>query len=257
MDERHQPAGERWAQLTEVGRITLQSGEGGVRVGLPEERDASGEALVEHQPQRVQVGPPVEALTAYLLRRQVLRRAHHHVVAGEIVIPAVETLGDSEIGEQHPAVGGEEDVARLHVAVDEPGPMGSVERSGDARPDVDRQLGAQPRLDVEDLAQTLAVDQLHHHRLASLVLEGVVDGDDVGVVEPGDGNRLATEPFGDDDVGGERGFEPLHGDPPVESDIGGEPYFRHPALTEPSLETVSIGEHGGLVGARLITHLRC
>ena len=155
----------------------------------------------------------------------------------------VEALGDPEVGQQHPAVGGDEDVARLDVAVDEAGVVGGVEGGGDARADVDRQLGAQPRLHVEQLAQALAVDELHHDGLAAAVLEDVVHGDDVGVGQAGDGDGLATEALGDDGIGGQARLEPLQGDLAVERDVGGQPHLGHAALGQPSLEPVAPGEH--------------
>ena len=216
MDQVDEPDRQRRAQAAEVGRVALQAGERGVGVGLAEERHPAGEALVQHEAERVEVGATVEAAAADLLGRQVLGRAHHDVVAGEVVVAGLETLGDAEVGEQHPAVGGDQDVARLDVAVHEPGAVRGVERGGDARADVDRELGAEPLLRVEQLAQALAVDELHHDGLAALVLEHVVDGDDVRVAQPGDGDGLATEPLGDDRVGGEVGLEPLDGDLAVE-----------------------------------------
>ena len=236
---------DRRAQAAEVGRIALQAGEGGVGVGLAEERHPAGEALVQHEPQRVEVGPPVEAAAAHLLGRQVLGRPHHDVVAGQVVAGAVEALGDPEVGQQDPAVGGDEDVARLDVAVDEAGVVGGVERRRDARADVDRQLGAQPGLHVEQLAQALAVDELHDDGLAALVLEDVVDGDDVRVGQPGHGDGLTAETLGDDRVGGQARLEPLEGDLAIERDVGGEPHLGHPALRQSPLEPVAPGEHDG------------
>ena len=162
----------------------------------------------------------------------------------------VEALGDAEVGEQHPAVGGDEDVAGLDVAVDEAGVVGGVEGRRDARADVDRQLGAEPGLHVEQLAQALAVDELHDDGLAALVLEHVVDGDDVRVGQAGDGDGLAAEALGDDGVGGQARLEPLEGDLAVERDVGGQPHLGHPALGQPPLEPVAAGEHDRRLGAR-------
>ena len=120
----------------------------------------------------------------------------------------------------------------------------------DARADVDRQLGAEPGLHVEQLAQALAVDELHDDGLAALVLEDVVDGDDVGVGQAGDGDGLAAEALGDDGVGGEARLEPLQGDLAVERDVGGEPHLGHAALGQPPLEPVAVGEHDRVGTAR-------
>ena len=82
-----------------------------------------------------------------------------------------------------------------------PAAVGLVEGAGDRGADVDRQLGPETLLRVEQLTEALAVDELHDDRLAALVDDDVVDGDDVGVGEAGDGDRLATESLGDDGVG--------------------------------------------------------
>ena len=216
MDELDERRGQRRAEPGEVGRVALEPGERGVGVGLAEERHPSGEALVEHEAERVQVGAAVEPLAADLLGRQVLGRAHHHVVAGQVVAGRVEALGDAEVGEQHPAVGRDQDVAGLDVAVDQAGAVRGVERAGDAGADVHRELGAEPLLLVEQLAQALAVDELHHDGLAAVVVDRVVDGDDVRVVQLGDGDRLATEPLGHDRIGRERRLEQLDARPAVE-----------------------------------------
>ena len=178
----------------------MQAGERGVGVGLAEERHASREALVQHEPERVEIGATVELLAADLFGRQVLGRAHHDVVAGEVGVGRLETLGDAEVGEQHATVGRDHDVAGLHVAVDEAGLVGMVERERHAGTDVAGELGAEPLLRVEQLAQALAFDELHDHRLATVLLEDVVHRDDVRMVEAGGGDRLAPEPFGHDRI---------------------------------------------------------
>ena len=126
--------------------------------------------------------------------------------------------------------------------MDEAGPMGGVEGSSDARADVDRQLGAEPGLHVEQLAQALAVDELHDHGLAAAFGEHVVDGDDVRMGEPGDGNGLAAEALGDDGIGRQTRLQPLQGDASIEREISGEPDLSHPTLGETTLQPVPAGE---------------
>ncbi len=201
MDHGHQCSGQRGSQPGEIGRVALEPGECGVGVGLAEERNASGETFVEHEAERVQVGAAVELLAAHLLGRQVLRRAHHDVVAREIGIGRLQPLGDAEVGQQHAPVRGDHDVARLDVTMDETGLVGMVECECHARADVTREFGTQPLLGVEQLAKALAFHELHHDGLATVLFEHVVDGDDVRVVEAGRGDRLAPESLGDDRVG--------------------------------------------------------
>ena len=70
-------------------------------------------------------------MAANLLGGQVLGGTHHDVVARKVLIDRVEGLRDPEVGEEHPPVLGEEDVAGLHVAVNEAGSMRLVERPSD------------------------------------------------------------------------------------------------------------------------------
>ena len=239
VDQVDQPDRQRRSQVSEVGRIALQAGERGVGIGLAQEWHASGEALVQHQPERVQVGATIEAATAHLLGREVLGRTHHDVVAGEVLVARFETLGDAEVGQQHPSVGRDEDVARLDVAVHESGAVRLVERTGDRRADVDRQFGTEPLLRIEQLAQTLAVDELHHDRLAAFVDDDVVHGDDVGMTEAGDGDRFAPESLGDDRIAGQIRLQPLDRDLAVEVVVGRHPHFGHASLTDPAFESVT------------------
>ncbi len=249
MDQVDQADRQRRPEPREIGGIALEAGERGVGVGLALERHASGEALVQDQPERVQIGAPVELAAPNLLGRQVLGRSHHHVVAREIGVGDVETLGDAEVRQQHPPIGRQQDVGRLDVAMDEAGTVGLVERARNRRADVDGELRTEALLTVEQLAEALAVDELHHHGLAAVVLEHVVDGDDVGVVQPGDGDRFAPEPFGDHGIGGEVRLEPLDGDPAVELDVGGDPHLGHPTVTDPPFEVVPLREQlDGRVG---------
>ena len=114
---------------------------------------------------------------------------------------------------------------------------------------MDGELRAKSLLVVEQLAQALAVDELHHHGLAAVVLDRVVNGDDVRMVQPGDGDRLAPESLGDHRIGGEVRLQPLDGDLAIELDVGRQPHLGHAALRDPPLEVVSPGEQvDGRVG---------
>ncbi len=242
MDQLGEAGRQCGSQSGDVGGIALQARERGVGVVLAEERDAAGKALVEDQAQGVEISPSVEALAAHLLGREVLRRAHHDVVVGEVVVARLEALGDPEVGEQHSAVGGDEDVARLHVAVHHSCLVGRIERTGNARADVDRELGAELLLLVEQLTQALAVDELHHDGLTAVVLDRVVHRHDVRMVQLGDGDRLTTESFGHDGIGREIGFQQLDRHLARERQVGAEPHLGHASLREPTLQAISLGK---------------
>ena len=144
--------------------------------------------------------------------------------------------------------------------------MGAVEGAGNARADVHREVRAELLLLVEQLAQALAVDQLHHHRLALLApdafFDGVIDGDDVGVAQLGDGDGLAAEAFGHDRIGRQRRLEQLHRHLTGERQVRRNPHFGHATLREATLQPVTLGEdrrgqrHGVRVrwGGRHVRH---
>ena len=91
--------------------------------------------------------------------------------------------GDPEVDDLDPPIRADQDVARLHVAVDETAGVGGGQRSrypgADARGLAGRQWGAPS----EDRRQVLTVDQLHDDVGTARVLSVVIDRDDVRVTE--------------------------------------------------------------------------
>ena len=89
---------------------------------------------------------------------------------------------------------------------------------------MDGEIGAQPALLVEQLAQALAVDELHDDRqpttFAAGVFDRVIDRDDVRMAQLGDGDCLASEPFGHDRVCRQRRFQEFDRDLTSEGQIG-------------------------------------
>ena len=242
VDEVDEPARERRTQSGEVRRVALQPGEGRVGVGLADERHAAGEALVEDEPERVQVGSSVEAPTAtcsgdryFAVPIITLSLVRSSPPSRPLAMPkSVSSTRPSGVTRMLPG---------FTSRCTKPARWAASSAAGDARADVDRQLRAQPGLDVEQLAQALAVDELHHDGLAAALGEHVVDGDDVRMGEASDGDRLAAEALGDDRVGRQARLEPLEGDAPVERQVGGEPDLGHPSLSQSALQAVAAGEN--------------
>jgi len=172
-------------------------------VGRTGEQAPDGEQLVEHHPEAEQVRPRVHVLVLYLLRGDVGELALDHARPGvDVLHPG---LGHAEVHQLGLAVEGEDDVARGHVAVDDllglpaevPGRVGVVQPVGhvghDAADHGDGQLLAAPGGHVEQVAQVLAGEVLHHQQQVLLVLVDVVDLDDVRVSQRGRQARLVEE----------------------------------------------------------------
>jgi len=84
------------------------------------------------------------------------------------------------------------------------------------------------------------VDVLHHDVLAALVRTGVVDTDDVLVLEPGDNRGLTVESSDEFCIcSGELVSQDLHGDPTLQALILGQPDFGDATGSEQALEPVS------------------
>ena len=165
----------------------MQAGHGGLE-GVARVLAATGEALDEHQAQRVDVDGAVDRLAADLLGAQVRGGADDHAGGGDG--RGVVDGGDPEVREVGAALGVEQHVAGLDVAVHHPAAVHVGERVGERgaqRDDVDDRQ--RPRTDP--LRQRVALDELHDEVGAAVLVADVVDRHEPGVREPGEGEDLA------------------------------------------------------------------
>src|ERR1700683_602362 len=82
--------------------------------------------LIEHDAQGIDVAPGVDRLTLGLLGRKVSGRAHHGPRLREPFAGVAYGPGNAEISNFYLAGAVQQDVARFHVAVDHPAPVGKV-----------------------------------------------------------------------------------------------------------------------------------
>jgi hypothetical protein len=171
-------------------RLVLQHAiEHGVqRVGV--EGFAVGEQFVEDGAEGEDVGAGVGFLPFDLLGRHVVRRAEDHARAGHVgLLHACE----AEVVDLHLPVGEEKDVCRLEIAMDD----AALVREGDGLADLlhDAQAGVELGQAVrgDDAFEVVAVEQLHGHEEAPVVLAEIVHDDDVRMGEPRGGLRLAQK----------------------------------------------------------------
>jgi hypothetical protein len=160
----------------------------GVEGHAPEER------LVEHGPDGPHVGlrPRLAPLAQDLLRRHVVRRAHHGA-GGRQPRLAGHALGEAEVGDERPerrAVAGQEHVLRLEVAVDVAVRVGEAHRL--RHPEHD--LQPLPRAELGPGAgQVGPLDELHGEPRRAGPRPRVEHAHDPRVVERGQRVDLARE----------------------------------------------------------------
>jgi hypothetical protein len=140
--------------------------------------------------------------------------------------------GDAEVGHLHGAVGSDQQVGRLDVAVHDPGGVRGGQPGGDLTQQVQRPLRRQPALARQHRRQRLAVHQLHDQVDQPVAAGGdglslavVVQDGDVRVGQPGRQAGLGAEPGQEDRVAGELALEHL------DRDLAAE----HPVLPAPDL----------------------
>ena len=85
--------------------------------------------------------------------------------------------GDAEVGEHGTAVGRDQHVARLHVAVHDALRMGGLQRGQDSEADLGDPVRRQRPVVAQDLAEAAGLEQLHHDPGPAVLLDDVVGRD--------------------------------------------------------------------------------
>ena len=109
------------------------------------------------------------------------------------MVRGVGQAGDAEIGDLHVVTRLDHDVGGLDVAMDDAMAVGEVERLRDLRSQGGRAVHRQSPRRVQLAVQAHAVDELHGQVAHPIELADVVDGHDVGVLEPGGDHGFALE----------------------------------------------------------------
>ena len=156
----------------------------------------------------------------------------------------LERAGDPEVGHLGAALGVDQDVLRLDVAVDQP--LGVRRGRARGRPRSRRRpprrsAGAQP---VDPLLQRLALDVLEDDVGVAAVLAGVDHRDHVRVGELGDRPSLAAEALDLVRLVGHLAVHHLHRDPALKRLVARQVHRRHAAAAELRLEAVAPRQHG-------------
>ena len=160
----------------------LEVGEENGGLGTAVKGGPTRQALVEEAGERVLVGASVDVLPLDLFGRDVRGRSERDagVEARRLLR---ESPGEPEVREIDMAPAVEQDIRRLDVAVYETLPMRGVECVSDLRADRDRPARVQLLLVSEQHLQIAAVCQTHDEVELPVDLAGVVDRDDVRMLE--------------------------------------------------------------------------
>ncbi len=214
-------------------------------------RRVADEGVEERGAERPHVAGGAGLLARRHLGREVGRRAGDHAGLGEGGVGP--GAGDAEVGDLGLAVGGDQDVRRLDVAVDDPAVVGRGERVGDLGDQAGGGVRGERTLLLDDLREVAALDVLHDEPVLVAVDREVEDGHDVGVVE---GRRVTRLALGALEVGrGPTGREPdaLEGHLAAEDLVVPAPHDAHAAAADLGRQRVASGDHSGGVlpsGAR-------
>lgn len=160
--------------------------------GIGRERTASGEEFVEDDAETPDIaGDGQLTLTGDAFGGQILGRAGQDRGAGEAAFPVLKA-GEAEVGNVGLPLRVEEQVGGLQVAVQDSMLVRAMDGPGDLGQQAGRGLGiGQEARPV--LVQIAAGTQLHAVEMASVLFAHLVDGDDMGVVEAGDGFGFFAE----------------------------------------------------------------
>ncbi len=200
-------------------------------------RRTSGEGVEQGGAQGPDVAGGRGHLTGRHLGREVGRGAGDQAGLGQRGV----RLGarDAEVRELHLAALGDEDVRRLHVAVDDARGVRRGQGVGRLPEDGGGQVGRECSVPLHQARQGHALDVLHHQPALVALGDQVEDGHHVRMVEPG---RKPCLPLGAHEVRGlaARGrADPLDRDVAAQVLVASEPDRAHAASTDLPVEGVS------------------
>ncbi len=165
-----------------------------------------------------------------------------------------EVLGQPEIHDLGVSLGGDHDVGRLEVAVDDPVPVSVLEGLADLQGNADGVL-ERHGLVLHPVLQGLALDILHGDEDLALVFSRFIDFADEGMVEGCGGLGLPDDALAHPRVVLELGRQEFQGDVAVKGRVLGKINLAHPAFAEEpddlvALDLVAGAQHGLCPGFR-------
>ena len=153
--------------------------------------DAPGEHLIEHDAQRIDIRTMIYAPALALLRRHVCRGAYANA-GGRELLRSLYHPRQSKVSQEHPRAAIHQDVGRLDVAVNDALSMRIVQRLCRLCHDLDRLLQRQG-LSRREVLERARIDVLYRDIADLSLLPIVIDGQDVGMVQPAYGFGLTDK----------------------------------------------------------------
>jgi hypothetical protein len=149
------------------------------------ERSLAGDQLVQHHAEGIEIRPGIKRLAERLLGGHVRHGADHRPLAGELLLGRALALAkrgeEAEVTELCGAVRRQPDIAGLDIAMDDPVPVGVVQRAAHTLGDPQCQLESQGAAGrpLDQVVDGASVDVLLDDVGQVLLLAGVMDRDDV------------------------------------------------------------------------------
>ena len=166
------------------------------------------------------------------------------MIAPSSVISARAGPGDAEVRHLDDALGVDDDVVRLDVAVDDAVAVRVAQRREDLARVRDRDRNRAEAARADQLLQRASLDVLHDDVVRAVVLAAVEDRDDVRVREPRRVRRLAPEALDELVVVRVARVQHLDRDPSAELLVLGQVHVGHAAAAELARDAVAAGEEG-------------
>ena len=158
-------------------------------------------------------------------------------------------LGEAEVDHLHPEpvpLARQDEVLGLHVAVDDPGPVGRRERRSRLAGDLAHLRRRAPPLAGEDASEVPAAEALHDEEERAVVqLAGVEQRRHSRVREPRERVRLADEPEADPRIGVQVEADDLDRHLAREAEVLREEDGPHSSFPEDREEAVAVPDDGG------------
>ena len=218
------------------GRVDMRSGLGGRRVVL--ERPHPGQELIGDDPEPIEVARRRRAISLRLLGREIAGGAEHR--SGQCQGVEAGRARDAEVGHVDVSVAVEEEVAGLHVAMDDTVAVGGVERDRGLFQPAERLRRALSAVGAQAVVERPAAQVLHHDERTVVPLAHVEDRHRVRLArQPSCRQRLAREPLPDRFVRGVALGQHLHGNRPPEHVVGRAVDLAHAALADQLGRSVS------------------